>query len=140
MFSTIPQRWAQCSRTNASGMKENTEYQLPIVKTALKTALVSLLGAPTQDCLAVAGADFPRGGSRPGTFLPRLLTLSISRPASQSTLPALAHSWGLSPQDSCPDVTPCSQPPAASPPCAGLKRWLSGTALSPPPFLPRLLL
>ena len=106
MFSTIPQHWAQCSFTNASGMKENSEYQLPIVKTSLKTALVSLLGAPTQDCLAVAVVDFPRGGSRPGTFLPWLLALPVSRPASRSTLPASAHSWGLSPQDSCPAETP----------------------------------
>lgn len=125
MFSTIPQHWAQCPLTNASGMKENSEYQLPIVKTALKTALVSLLGAPTQDCLAVAVVDFPGG---------RIVSWNYSAPAShfvrlqftgRSTLPALAHSWGLNPQNSCPDVTPCSQSPAASQLCAGLKSWLS---------------
>ena len=54
VFSAIPQPWAQCPLTNASGMKESSEYQLLIIKTVLKTVLVSPQRAPTQDCLAVA--------------------------------------------------------------------------------------
>ena len=59
-------------------MKESSGYQLLIIKTVLKTALLSLQRAPAQDCLAVAvgGLSWERivswNFSAPGSHLVRL--------------------------------------------------------------------
>lgn len=82
----------QCPLTDAGGMKESSGHRLLIIKTVLKTALLSLQRAPAQDCLAVAvgGLSWERiaswNFSAPGSHLVRLQVCQPERAACLAPL------------------------------------------------------